>query len=52
MLGNAPQASGADIVIGDNGAREHGPVTGALVTAGTHIGGGFRTVGRTLKRVF
>ena len=25
--------------------RERGPVTGALVTAGTHIGGGFKTVG-------
>ena len=33
-------------------ARERGPVTGAFVTAGTHVGGGFKTVGRTLRRVF
>ena len=52
MLSNAPHASGTDVVAGDNGGRERGAVTGALVTAGTHIGGGFRTVGRTLKRVF
>jgi hypothetical protein len=53
MLSNAPHASGTDVVVaGDNGARERGAVTGALVTASVHIGGGFRTVGRTLKRVF
>ena len=32
--------------------RRHGPVSGALVTAGQEVGAGFRTVGRTLKRLF
>jgi hypothetical protein len=30
----------------------HGAVTGAFVSAGAHVGGGFRTVGRVFKRVF
>ncbi len=30
----------------------HDPVTGALVTAASHIGGGFRTMGRALRKVF
>ena len=47
---NPPSAGGKNVA--ETGGRDRGPVTGALVTAGTHIGGGFRTVGRTLKRVF
>ena len=50
VLSNAPSARGKNVA--ETGGRDRGPVTGALVTAGTHIGGGFRTVGRTLKRVF
>ena len=50
VLSNAPTASGTNVA--ETGGRDRGPVTGALVTAGTHIGGGFKTVGRTLKRVF
>ena len=50
VFSNAPSAaSGANQAAV---AGERGPVTGALATAGTHIGGGFRTVGRTLKKVF
>ena len=50
VLSNAPGATRKNVA--ETGGRDRGPVTGALVTAGTHIGGGFRTVGRTLKRVF
>ena len=50
VLSNAP--SDREKNVAETGGRDRGPVTGALVTAGTHIGGGFRTVGRTLKRVF
>jgi hypothetical protein len=49
VLSNAPPATSADE---GTASGERGPVTDALVTAGTHIGGGFRTVGRTLKKVF
>ena len=50
VFSNAPTATGgADR---RTVADERGPVTSALVTAGTHIGGGFRTVGRTIKKVF
>ena len=45
-----PQRRWQDVA--EDRRRDRGPVTGALVTAGTHIGGGFRTVGRTLKKVF
>ncbi len=52
-LSHAPRASGTEFVVADD-RREHsrGVVTSAFVTAGTHVGGSFRTVGRTLKRVF
>jgi hypothetical protein len=50
LLTNPPSAGGKSVA--ETGGRDRGPVAGALVTAGTHIGGGFRTVGRTLKRVF
>jgi hypothetical protein len=52
MLRGAPHAEGSDVVVADSRTRERGAVTGALVTAGTHIGGGFKSVGRTLMRVF
>ena len=52
MLPPAPRANGLDVVVARPPARGHGAVTGAFVTAGTHVGGGFRTVGRTLKKVF
>jgi len=52
MLRGAPLAEGSDVLVADSRTRERGAVTGALVTAGTHIGGGFKTVGRTLMRVF
>ena len=52
MLPTAPQANGLEVVAARPPARGHGAVTGAFVTAGTHVGGGFRTVGRTLRRVF
>ena len=31
---------------------EHGPVTGAFVTAGKEVGRGFRTAGRAIKAIF
>ena len=52
MLPAAPQANGLELVVAPSPARGHGAVTGAFVTVGTHVGGGFRTVGRTLKKVF
>ena len=52
MLPTAPQASGLEVAVARPPARGRGAITGAFVTAGTHVGGGFRTVGRTLKRVF
>lgn len=47
-----PQTSGR--AVADVGAEpvDRGPVTAAFVTAGTHVGQGFRTVGRTLKNLF
>jgi hypothetical protein len=50
MLSNAPRATGS--LFADDRARQRDPVTGAFVTAGSHVGKSFRTVGRTLKRVF
>jgi hypothetical protein len=52
MLSNAPRATGTHVVFAESRARERDPVTGAFVTAGSHVGKNFRTVGRTLKRVF
>jgi hypothetical protein len=52
MLSGAPRAAGADLVVAESRARERDAVTGAFVTAGSHVGKSFRTVGRTLKRVF
>ena len=52
MLRGAPHAESSDVVAADSRPRERGAVTGALVSAGTHIGGGFKTVGRTLRRAF
>jgi len=52
MLSHAPGATGADVVFAKSRARDRDAVTGAFVTAGTHVGKSFRTVGRTLKRVF
>jgi hypothetical protein len=52
MLPAAPQANGLEVAVARPPARGHGVVTGAFVTAGSHVGGGFRTVGRTLRRVF
>ena len=52
MLPAAPRANGLEVAAARPPARWHGAVTGAFVTAGTHVGGGFRTVGRTLKKVF
>ena len=52
ILIGAPRASGADLVVAESRARERDAVTGAFVTAGSHVGKSFRTVGRTLKRVF
>jgi len=51
VVGNAPTPADT-VVAARQPAREHGLVTGAFVTAGTHVGGGFKTVGRTLRRVF
>ena len=51
VVGNVPEP-GTTTVAAFRPTRERGPVTGAFVTAGTHVGGGFKTVGRTLKRVF
>ena len=52
MLPTAPQANGLEVAVARPPARGHGAVTGAFVSAGTHVGGGFKTVGRTLRRVF
>lgn len=52
ILSNAPRATGTHVVFAESGARERDPVTGAFVTAGSHVGKSFRTVGRTLKRMF
>lgn len=52
LVGTAPGAAGAQVLAPQERARSHGAVTGALLTAGTHVGGGFKTVGRTLRRVF
>jgi hypothetical protein len=51
-LSDAPRATGADIVLAEHRTRERGVVTGAFVTAGAHVGESFKTVGRTLRRVF
>jgi hypothetical protein len=51
-LSDAPHATGADIVLAEHRTRERGVVTSAFVTAGAHVGGSFKTVGRTLRRVF
>lgn len=51
MLSTAPLASGIEVVVADK-PRDRSVVTGAFVTAGTHVGESFKTVGRTLKRVF
>jgi len=47
VVGHAPRPTETALA-----TRQRGPVTGAFVSAGTHVGGGFKTVGRTLKRVF
>jgi hypothetical protein len=52
MLSGAPRATGADVVVAQSRTHERDAVTGAFVTAGSHVGKSFRTVGRTLKRVF
>ena len=51
VVGHAPRPTDT-VFAAQEPVRERGPVTGAFVTAGTHVGGGFKTVGRTLKRVF
>jgi hypothetical protein len=51
VVGHAPRPTDAALATREP-ARERGPVAGAFVTAGTHVGGGFKTMGRTLKRVF
>jgi hypothetical protein len=52
MLSGVPRATGADLVVAQSRTRERDAVTSAFVTAGSHVGKSFRTVGRTLKRVF
>ena len=52
LVATAPDAARAQVLAPQEPTRSHGAVTGALVTAGTHIGGSFKTVGRTLRRVF
>ena len=51
VIGSVP-APDDTVVAARQPARGRGPVTGAFVSAGTHVGGSFKTVGRTLKRVF
>jgi hypothetical protein len=51
VIGHAPRPTDT-VFAAQEPAGERGPVTGAFITAGTHVGGGFKTVGRTLKRVF
>lgn len=52
LVETAPDADGAEVLVAQERTRSHGAVTGALLTAGTHVGGSFKTVGRTLRRVF
>ena len=52
LLSGAPRATSADVVVAQSRTRERDAVTGAFVTAGSQVGKSFRTVGRTLKRVF
>lgn len=52
LVATAPDAAGAQMLAPQERTRSHGAVTGALVTAGTHVGGSLKTVGRTLRRVF
>ena len=48
----APEAASTLLRHESNAARRRGPVTGAFASAGSHVGGGFRTVGRAIRRVF
>ena len=48
----APAAAGTRVETASPRTRDRGHLTAAVVTAGTHVGRGFKTVGRTLKRAF
>jgi hypothetical protein len=47
-----PQGAPASLVRGATGHHPRGAVSAGVAAAGTHVGRSFRTVGRTLKRVF
>lgn len=49
---HVPHAASTDVVVDQPRTRDRGAVTSAVVTAGTHVGRSFRTVGRTLRRAF
>lgn len=52
LMRTAPEATGADVLVAQERTRRRGALAGAAVTAGTHVGGSVKTVGRTLRRVF
>jgi hypothetical protein len=51
-VAGVPETSRRSVPHVENEPADHGAVTTAFVTAGTHVGQGFRTVGRTLKNLF
>jgi len=51
-VAGVPAASGRSVPRAEDESQDHGAVTAAFVTAGAHVGQGFRTFGRTLKNLF
>lgn len=52
VIVDAPHASAETALASAERRSNRGPVTTAFVVAGSEVGSGFRTVGRTLKRLF
>jgi hypothetical protein len=52
VLTDAPHARGASALGPAERQSNRGPVVSAFVVAGTEVGSSFKTVGRTLKRLF
>ena len=52
LLTGAPQAHGESAIVLDERREGRGPVASALVVAGSEVGASFKTVGRTIRRLF
>jgi hypothetical protein len=52
VLTDAPHARGASALGPAERRSNRGPVVSAFVVAGTEVGSSFKTVGRTIKRLF